>query len=83
MPKKYITVQLEVDYELDEEFDPAESHYPEIIDSVLPVHIDASTLSPEELRAVYDYLRHADDASFDLIWDLKHLVSEARTERLT
>lgn len=78
MPKKYITVQLEVDLYVDEDYDKSEYKYPEVIESVLPVRVEAHTLSPGELHAVYDYLRHADDADFDLMWDLKALLSDAR-----
>lgn len=78
MAKKYITVQLEVDHWVEEDYDKEEYKYPEVIESVLPVHVEADTLSSAELRAVVDYLRHADDASYDLIWDLRALLNEAR-----
>lgn len=77
MPKKYITVQLEVDFYVDEDYDKDEYKYPEAIESVLPVHVEADTMSSAELRATIDYLRHAHDSEFDLMWDLKALLSEA------
>lgn len=76
MPKKYITVQLEVDYSVEEDYDKTEFKYPEVIESVLPVYLATTNLSPAELRAVHDYLRHADDADFDLMWELKGLISD-------
>jgi hypothetical protein len=82
MPKKYITVQLEVDYWVEEDYDETEFKYPEVIESVLPVSIEAHTMSSQELRAVNDYLRHADDADYDLMWDLRGLLSD-RAEELT
>lgn len=77
MPKKYITVQLEVDYWVEEDYDKGEYKYPEVIESVLPVHVEAPTLSPAELRAVVDYLRHGHDAGVDLMWDLRALLEQA------
>jgi hypothetical protein len=74
MPKRYITVQLEVDWDDEETLE---------VYSVLPVSVDASTLPPEELRAVHEFLRTDDDADFDLMWDLRHLLSEARSDAET
>lgn len=75
MPKRYITVQLEVDYDIDEDFDPTESHYPEIIESVLPVFVE-HTLTPGEKQAVFDYIRHGEDADYDIMWRLGDLLKE-------
>lgn len=71
MPNKTITVQLEVEWDDEETLE---------VYSVLPVSVDTHNLSADELRAVYLHFRHADDAEFDLMWDLKHHVSEALSE---
>lgn len=71
MPNKTITVQLVVDWDDEETYE---------VYSVRPTSVDVSTLSPQELRAVHDFLRNDDDAAFDLLWELNHLVSAARTD---
>lgn len=80
MPKKYITVQLEVDFWVEEDYDKTEFKYPEVIESVLPVSVEAHTMSAQELRAVIDYLRYDDDADYDLVWELKSLLRDRETE---
>ena len=73
MSKKYINVQLEVDFYDDE-------NEGQVVQSVLPISAEINNFSKEELRDVNSYLRHADDASFELMWDLRALISDAVRE---
>jgi hypothetical protein len=81
MPKKYITVQLEIDYFTDEFDGDNGLEYHDILESVLPVSVDTHNLSPAEVYSVYNYLRRADDAEFDLMWELKGLLSDKASEK--
>jgi hypothetical protein len=62
MPKKYITVQVEVEF------------YEDTTQSALPDSIEAHTFSSEELSAVHDHLLSDHDADYDFMWDLRALI---------
>lgn len=52
------------------------------VQSVLPVEAETDEyFSTEELRKIYEYIRFADDASFDFMWELRGIVSEAINEQ--
>lgn len=76
MPKKYITVELEIDFYSDEETGETQMTY-DNMESVYPVHVDTHDLSKEDIIAVQTYLREDDDAYFDIGWELKGLLGKA------
>lgn len=52
------------------------------VQSVLPVDTETTDFfSKEELEKVYEYVRFADDASFDFMWDFQGLMRTAINER--
>lgn len=67
MLKKYINVRLEVDFYNDEDEG-------RMVQSVLPISVDLHDFSEDDMRDTLLYLRHDDDASFDFMWDLRHLL---------
>lgn len=75
MPKKYLTVQLEIDFELDEVSGETQMTSKNI-ESIYPESAYLHDLTPEDVLAVRDYLRFDDDAYFDLGWELKQLLSK-------
>ena len=73
MPKKYISVQIEVDFYDDEDAG-------RVVQSVLPDLVELHGFSEEELRDTVSYLRTDDDASFDFMWDLRGLLRNENIE---
>lgn len=76
MPKQYLTLRVEVEYYLDEDFDPTEYKYPEIIESIVPVDIHTKDLPPEVQRAALDYIKHDDDAHIEFMWEVEALLEK-------
>lgn len=74
MPKKYITVQVEVDFYDDDDEEGR------TVESVLPDLIQIHGFSEDELRDTRRYLREDDDASFDFMWDLRSLLRHKEDE---
>lgn len=67
MTKKYISVQIEVEFYDDDDEG-------RVVQSVLPDFVELHGFSEDELRDTVLYLRHDDDASFDFMWDLRGLL---------
>lgn len=76
MPKQYLTLRVEVDYYVDEDYDRNEYKYPEVIESVVPVGIHTKDLSPEVLRATLDYIKNDDDAHIEFMWEVEALIEK-------
>jgi hypothetical protein len=68
--KKWMAIMVEVET------------YDGEVQSILPVDAEtAEYFSTEELKKIYEYIRFADDASFDFMWDFRGLVSDAISEQ--
>jgi hypothetical protein len=76
MPKQHITLRVEVEYYVEEDYDRHEFKYPEIIESVVPVDIHTKDLSPEVQRAILDYVKHDDDAHIEFMWEVEALLGK-------
>jgi hypothetical protein len=67
--KKWMTVIVEI------------NTYDGEVQHVLPVYAEVSDyFTYEELKKIYAYMREADDASFDFMWDFRTLLRESLDE---
>lgn len=66
--KQKITVEFELEiFETDDERE---------LVGFDPVSIDTGSVSQEHLLFLLQYLRHGEDAAFDINWELKGLLNE-------
>lgn len=66
--KQKITVEFEL-----EVFESGGEH--EVV-HFTPVSIDSGNVSHQHMLHLLEYMREDDDASFDLGWDMRHVLSD-------
>lgn len=66
--KQKITVEFELEI-----FESGGEH--EVV-HFTPVSIDSGEVSNQHMLYLLEYMREDDDASFDLGWDMRHVLSE-------